>query len=520
MGAPAYRTQSLIPMRNPRSFPAPFIVRPGRRVQEAGVAPTRAARGSLLSLVLLGLISGCATNPATGERMFTLVSESQEIQMGREAAPQITASMGSVPDPELQSYVSDMGLGMAARSERPSLPWEFTVLDDPLVNAFALPGGYIFVTRGILAYMRSEAELAGVLGHEIGHVTARHSVSQISRQQLLDLGTGVGMILSPTVRANAALLGQSLQLVTLKFGRDAEMESDDLGLRYMTGLGYDPRHHASVFVMLGEVSGGDGSSTVPGWLSTHPNPEDREGRILAQIETRVASGEDFSGATRGEARFLEHLDGLVFGEDPREGFFDGPRFHHPELAFRIRFPDGWRTQNSRQAVVALSPEEDALVALTLAGEGAPSTHLREFMQQAGIQTGSPSRDPVNGLSAASARFGVVGQEESVEGVVTFVANEGVTYRVLGYTLSAGWVTSEEAIRSTLQSFQRETDPAILAVQPYRLEVVQAPSAMTMSQFIERFPSALPDEAVARLNRRGLMDPVMAGESMKRVVGGR
>ena len=192
-----------------------------------------------LKLVALLSVAACAVNPATGQRELSLVSESQEIQMGQEADPQISAQLGLVDDPELQAYVSDLGLRLAAVSERPDLPWSFKIVDDPVVNAFALPGGFIYVTRGILARFDSEAELAGVLGHEIGHVTARHSVSQMSRQQLQQIGLGVGMVLSEDVRNLSGLLSAGMQLMNLRYSRGDETQSDELGLRYISRLGYD-----------------------------------------------------------------------------------------------------------------------------------------------------------------------------------------------------------------------------------------------------------------------------------------
>jgi predicted Zn-dependent protease len=450
--------------------------------------------------------------------MLSLVSEDQEIAMGQESAPEIEASMGRVPDEALQAYVSDLGERMAAISERPDLPWSFVVLDDPLINAFALPGGFIFVTRGILVYMESEAELAGVLGHEIGHVTARHSVEQISRQQLMGLGLGIGSVVSPTVRANAQLLGQSLQLMTLKFGRDDEMQSDDLGLRYMTRLGYDPQDHASVFAMLGEVSGG-GEGAVPEWLSTHPNPENREGRILDQIAAREAAGEDFSGATRGVDPFLDRLDGLVVGENPREGFFDGALFHHPDLEFRLTFPEGWTTLNTRQAVAAVSPAEDAVLVLTLADEDDPRLALSAFLATDGIQAGTPEHEPVNGLAASSARFRIAQTDGSLDGAVTFIRHGNLVYRFLGYTSTALWEERGPTIQAAFVSFRPETDPAVLRVEPRRLEVVRVPEGMTIAEFADRYPSTVPAEQVALLNRRALSESVPAGTRLKRVVGG-
>ncbi len=462
------------------------------------------------------LLASCAVNPATGERMFSLVSESQEIEMGRESHPAIVGSMGLYEDEEVQEYFDELGRRMAAISERPQLPWEFTVLDDPLINAFALPGGFVYVTRGIMVYMRSEAELVGVLGHEIGHVTARHSVEQISRQQLLQVGAGVGMILSPQVRANAAAVSQALQLVTLKFGRDDEMQSDDLGLRYMTALGYDPYHHASVFSMLGSVTSGGGDQ-IPEWLSTHPNPENREGRILEAIHAREAAGEDFSDAIVGRDGFMRILDGMVFGENPREGFFDGAVFHHPDLRFRLEFPAGWRTQNTKQNVAAISPEQDAVVVLSLAETNDPGAALSEFLGAEGIEAGQPSSEPINGLPAARADFRVETGQGPLRGQIAYVKWEDLTYELLGYAPESVYSSRASRLTATLGSFGEETDPEVLSVTPDRVEIVTLPSAMTAGEFLTRYPSVVDDEVVLSLNRVAESERLPAGSPMKRVV---
>ncbi|MCK4924176.1 MAG: M48 family metalloprotease, partial [Spirochaetes bacterium] len=231
------------------------------------------------TLALSLFLTGCATNPATGERHFNLFSESQEIQMGRDADEQISASLGLYPDQELAEYVEDLGLRLAANSERPNLPWTFRVLDDPTVNAFALPGGYIYVTRGILTYLSSEAELAGVVGHEIGHVTAQHSVHRMSSQQLAQLGLGVGMVLAPELQRFGQLASTGLGLMFLKFGRDDETQADELGLRYMGREDYDAEEMVRVMAMLDGVSQSSGGGRIPEWLSTHPDPGNRREHI-------------------------------------------------------------------------------------------------------------------------------------------------------------------------------------------------------------------------------------------------
>src|SRR5881275_2326244 len=287
------------------------------------------ARRWAASLALLaGLGAGaCAVNPATGSRQLMLISESQEIAMGRDYDNQVAASIGIYADSGLQHYIQQFGARLAASSERPNLPWSFRVVDDPVVNAFALPGGFIYVTRGILAHLNSEAELAGVVGHEIGHVTARHSVSQMSKQQLAQLGLAVGAIASP-----------------------------ELGLRYLWRAAYDPREMPHVFEMLTRVSQAQGGGRVPEWLATHPDPENRRGRIEQEV---AALPQSFSGAAVNREEYLRRLDGLVFGNNPREGYFKENQFFHPDLRFRVTFPEGWTTNNGKQAVIAVSPQQDA-----------------------------------------------------------------------------------------------------------------------------------------------------------------
>src|SRR5436853_3018491 len=429
----------------------------------------------LTVLATLGA-AGCAVNPATGARQLMLISESQEIAMGRDYDQQVAASIGLYADTAWQRWIQQFGARLAATSERPNLPWTFHVVDDPVVNAFALPGGYIYVTRGILAHLNSEAELGGVVGHEIGHVTARHSVSQMSKQQLAQLGLAVGSIASPDFGRYAGLAGQAFGVLFLKYSRDNGSQADALGLRYMRRANYDPREMPHVFEMLTRVSQAQGGGRVPEWLATHPNPENRRGRIEQEV---AALPQSFSGAAVNRDEYLRRLDGLVFGNNPREGYFKDSHFFHPELRFRVTFPEGWTTTNGKQAVVAVSPEKDAAVELSVAKERTVDAAASAFLTQRGFTSGYPARTSVGGLPAVSAAFAAATENGTLRGTALFVEHDGAVYRLVGYAAEAHWSAVQTVAERALQSFARLTDPAALAVQPQRLDIVKLEQGTTI-----------------------------------------
>jgi len=446
-------------------------------------------RTRLIPLVVFAAVTlaGCPVNPATGERQLILISEAQEIELGRQGAQQVEASIGLYDDAALQEYVNRIGQELAANSEKPNLPWSFKVVDDVVVNAFALPGGPIYVTRGILAHFNSEAELAGVLGHEIGHVTARHSAEQISRAQAAQLGLGIGYIFLPEIAAYGDVFGAGLGLLFLKFSRDDERQADDLGFRYMRRSGYDATEMVGIFEMLGRISATAGGSGLPAWLSTHPDPGQRRERM----EQRLAQVGADPGGTVERARYLQMIDGLVFGENPRNGFFRGSTFLHPDLQFQLDFPQGWRTQNMTRQVVAL-----------------------------GVQVGRISRTPINGLPARSGYFNATASDGTeFSGLAVFIEYGKLVYSLLGYTLADRWTTYDDVFRSSFGSFDRLTDPAALNAQPARLETVRIDRSMTLAQFAERYPSTVEIETLELINRLGADETIAAGELVKRVIGG-
>jgi predicted Zn-dependent protease len=466
------------------------------------------------------VVVGCAVNPATGQRELSLVSESQEIAMGREYDPQIVASMGLYPDSAVQRYVREIGLRMAAQSERPNLPWSFRVIDDPVVNAFAVPGGFIYVTRGILGYMDNEAQLAAVLGHEIGHVTARHTAQQITRSQLAQGALVVGSVLSETVAGVAGEASQGLQLLFLKFGRDDERQSDDLAFRYMGRTDYDMREVPDVFEMLSRVSAAQGGGgRVPEWLSTHPDPGNRRADAQAKIAQLPA---DSIGKTVARDGFINALDNIVYGPDPRQGYFQpGNQFIHPELAFRITFPDGWQTANQPQAVMAGSPQQNALMQLTLSQGSSPDAAATAFISQEGLQPTQPRRETLNGLNAVTTQFTAQTQQGAVSGMAAFVELGGRVYEILGYGLQQGWSSNSGSVQRSLGSFARVTDRALLEVEPMRIDIVRTDRAMTLSEFGQRNSGPATMEELVLLNQAtGPDQRYPAGTLLKRVVGRR
>ena len=476
---------------------------------------------SLRAWLVIGLatgFAGCATNPVTGKSQLSLVSESQEIQMGKEAAQQTIQQIGVVDNPQVEAYVSQIGMKMAKASERPNLPWEFHVVNDASVNAFALPGGFIFVTRGLMTYINDEAELATVVGHEIGHVTNRHTVQQISKAQVAQLGLGIGSIVSSDIARFAGLLGQGLGLLFLKYSRNAENEADLAGFRYALNQNYDVREMANVFKTLERVSQSSGGGKLPEWLATHPDPENR----IAKVEQRLDTlHKDLSNTILNREQYLQHVQGLAFGEDPRQGFFEGTTFYHPQLRFQITFPEGWKTQNGADAVVAASPSQDAIMQLGLAGKASPQQAAQQFLSQEGVKAGQGSNSSINGLPAASSYFEAQTQQGIVQGLVAFVSYGGNTYGILGYTPQGKLQTYDATLRRAIGSFSELRNQAALSVKPARVEVIKLTKEMTLQQFNAQNPSSISIEELAIINELEGPDSVIpAGRIVKRVVGGR
>jgi predicted Zn-dependent protease len=485
-----------------------------RLVEPAMPAPARRRTALGLTLLTLAAAGSCARNPVTGRSELSLISEQQEIQMGQQGAQEVAQSIGLVADDALQQYLQQLGAKLAAGTERPGLPWTFRAVDDPTPNAFALPGGYIFVTRGLLALMNSEAELATVLGHEIGHVTAKHSVSQMSRAQIAQVGLGVGAVLVPGLEKLGGLASAGMQLLFLRYGRDDERQADDLGFRYALTQNYDVREMADVFQALLRASKETGQSPLPTWLATHPGEEER----IAAVQQRVAAmNRPLTNLVSSRPTYLQRVNGLVYGENPRNGYFQGTTFIHPELRFRMDFPQGWQAQNTAQAVVGVSGQQDAAIQLTLAGQSDPATATRTFLSQQGIRAGQAFQESINGIPATGSYFQAQTDQGVIAGIVAYFSYGGRTYQVMTYAGASNFASYDPIFRRTIGSFAPVTDQRLLNVQPARVIVVQLPRAMTLAEINQQSPSSIPLAQLALLNGLDRPDsPIPSGDYVKRV----
>jgi len=330
----------------------------------------RTAGMSFFSLFLILGLSACATNPATKSSDFVMMSEAQELALGQQAAAEVSKSLSLMDEKDpLVRYVDRVGQKLAAASDRPELFYHFHVVDDATINAFALPGGYIYIHRGLLNHMNSEAELAAVLGHEIGHVTARHAVKQYSKAQAYQLGAMITSIFLP-VPQEASMLSDMLAMAVIRgYGRDAELQSDELSIRYLTRAGYNPNATIGILKTLKRLEdidarektdAGDQVEKYHGAFSTHPETEKR----IREAVSRASKTGNETLLIRHEA-MLAALDGYPYGDSSEQGAVVGQRFLHPKLGIQLKFPDAWVITNTPSTLQARLRQQDVYFQLQL-----------------------------------------------------------------------------------------------------------------------------------------------------------
>lgn len=473
---------------------------------------TTSFAGGLLLIYML--FSSCAKNPVTGKNDFMLMSKSQEVAMGQQSDPEIKAFFGIYDDEKLQRFINEKGQQMAAISHRKDLKYEFKVVDSPVVNAFAVPGGYVYFTRGIMAHFNNEAEFAGVLGHEIGHITARHSAKQYSNAQLAQIGLIAGSVISPEFAQMADLASTGVQLLFLKFGRDAEKQSDELGVEYSTKIGYDASEMAGFFQTLDRMR--EGGEEVPTFLSTHPDPVDREKKV-AKSAANWKRKTNASDLKVNRDSYLRMIDGIIYGEDPKQGFVENNVFYHPDLKFQFPVPSQWTVQNTPQQVQMGAKDGRALMMLTLAQGNSLEGAAQNVLKQYQLNLVESKKINVGGLPAVAliADQAQQQQEQGVRTLVYLIQYGNNIYSMIGASSLADFNNYFQLFQNTMGGFSVLTDQDKLNRQPQRVRIKTVQQNGTLGQALNSYRMDQKKmEELAVLNGMVLSDRVQKGMLIK------
>jgi len=477
---------------------------------------------ALITAALVTVIS-CAVNPVTGRKQIMLMSEAQEVQLGLSYDPQVLASFGEYNNPALQSWVQAKGTEMGKLSHRPNLEYHVKVVDSPVVNAFAVPGGYIYLTRGIMANLNNEAEFIGVLGHEMGHIAARHSVSQQTKQQLGTLLLIGGMIASPKFANYAEQAMQGLELLFLSFSREDEREADALGSEYSTKMAYDGTKMADFYKVLIRMNLAQSEGGVPTFLSTHPDPGDRYNAVLRNAKAWQDSLK-FPAYKVNADSYLQMIDGMIYGEDPKQGYTMDNTFYHPELRFKFSYPLGWQLTNAPTQVTIQPSDGKALMLFTLANQKTLQSAVDTTLAQYGLQLQRSEKKTVNGLQAmvTLSKQQVQDQSTGTTGanvVISYFFQYGsMIYVFHGVSTEADFASYAPAMEASMKTFAQLTDQSRINVKPKRLYIRKAPRAGTLASTLSYFnmPQAMMEE-LSLLNNMELNEQVPAGKYIK-IVG--
>ena len=467
---------------------------------------------TLLSSALLALatVAGCARNPVTGGTDATIVSEKGEIEQGRKAHEQVKRFFGVYEDQALQDYVNELGQRLARVSHRPDLEWHFTVTDGDRINAFALPGGYVYIERGIMAYINSEAELASILGHEIGHVTARHSV----RQQTQGLTTGLLATAAAIFSGNRALadlanVGGAAMM--RGYGREMELEADRLGAQYMAKVGYDPQY---VVKMLGvlknqelfEVDRAKAEGREPqiyhGVFSTHPSADQRLQQAVAMAGQPFIKPGEVRG-TIGRDEYLKKIDGLPFGTSRAQGIIRENRFYHADMGITMAFPKDWVVLNQPTRILAHTRTQDAIIQFTsdrVPDKLSPKEFLEKELRGRGLNAGEEIES--NGMKGYTVVTRNGSPLDGGAGPVRYVAlyHDKTAYIFASASRSSqkGLPAHDRIFLSTAQTL-RDIKPSELPLaEPYRIRTVTADANTRMAELAKESPLTRYAEAQLRL----------------------
>ena len=491
--------------------------------------PTRAMprRALLAAATLAGvlMLAGCGTpvrNPVTGQTERTVMDERAEIAEGTKAHQEILKGYGVVADPAVRAYVDGLGQKLAAQSHRSELKWTFTVLDSAEINAFALPGGFVYVTRGIMAHLDSEADLAGVIGHEIGHVTARHGAQRATQQQragLWVLGAAVlGAVVGGQGGAQAASeFGQQLAAGNIaKYGREQELQADQLGAEYLARVRYNPSNMVDVIQVLksqelfaaeAAKAAGRPAPQGGGWLASHPSNDERLQSIRGTAQRLAGTRGTAAWDDDGRARYHKALDGLAFGDSREQGVVRGRHFFHEPLGIALTAPQGWRVLNDSEQLLLINGERDAALVMKLIPEEVVkktgTDHAAILRDALGATQGTTERLTLGGGLAAT-HF--TGQRKNAQGQVgpltaTIVSGPAGHMFLLGWSAKDAQVLARAraSLREAELSFRPMTAADRTAARPWRVNIVPLPPG-GFAQLARSSPlTELPEQQLRLLN---------------------
>ncbi len=473
----------------------------GERAASLAVAMLSVSRFLAIAALLVAA-PGCSRNPATGRVEALVPKQPEEIALGQEAALQIDESVVVLDEAERATTLLDrVGSKIASTTERGDLPWTFTLVDDPEPNAFALPGGSIYVTRGLMTYLGRESELAAVLAHECAHVAARHGVRRLQRiaNQQNRNGRSSLEVQLPAVNQ----IGTKALARLLEHSRDEELLADELALRYIKRANYPALALADVLEMLGTLHGGPGLEH-PG---THPTTVRRRALIHRAVGRATGSADDDAG-------YLAVIDGMRFGPDPRQGYFKDDHFVHPDMGFSLRLPEHWTVEYRGGRAVAKNLASDTYLVVSESRAESVRAGMNEvFLRDVGKK--DPWEGQLLGSPAAMAEFSTVHGDRPIHAFVGFIEFDGKIIQVVAFSSSAQWPAKET--REVFKSFAAATS-AQKSVDPMRIELMEVDKTATLAEIYKESPSSVPLQVIARINHLDPGDEVVAGRKLKRVRG--
>lgn len=487
-------------------------------------------RNACLIFLSALLLTFCVVqrSPVTGDKRAYGYSWEKELKIGKQADKQIQQQYGVYQDEELQQYVKKVGQSVLEKSHmrREDTPkkyrqteFHFRVLNSETPNAFALPGGYVYVTRGLLAHLENEAQLAVVLGHEIGHVAARHSSQRAFEQQVGQLaligGAVAGQELLGIPGGNILNAGsQAAKFLFLSYSRDDERESDRLGVEYAAMDNYKAAQGAGFFSALKRISKQSGQS-IPDWQSTHPDPSEREKTIPDLAQKWEEKG--YEQTIEDTDQFMQMIDGIVYGKNPREGFTRDGMFYHPDLAFQFPYPRNWQLINQASVVQIINKDKNAIIQFQIDSKNnTPRASVNEYLNQEGVTGISGNETSAHGLNAYEATAKAKTKEGAqVKFYLYSVEYDGNIYRFISYTLAEQFDQYRRQFVEASNEFRRLSDRSILNIQPARLQVYRTDRSGSFDSFVpNNLPMDITEQDVAITNQVQLNERISSGKWIK------